>query len=58
MNDESTLMVLDQNLGEQMDAIFREDLRYSDEILLDPFRRRSWLQRVSERSANLFTRLL
>ena len=34
--NESTLMVLDQNLGEQMDAIFREDLRYSDEILLDP----------------------
>ena len=58
LNDESTLMVLDPNVGRQMDAIFLEDLRYSEEITLDRFRQRSWLQRLAERIANLFTRLL
>lgn len=58
LNDESTLMVLDPNVGQQMDAIFLDDLRYSEEITLDRFRQRSWLQRLAERAANLFTRLL
>jgi cardiolipin synthase len=58
LNDESTLMVLDSKVGQQMDAIFLEDLRYSEEIVADRFRHRSWLQRIAERTANLFTRLL
>ena len=58
LNDEATLMVLDPNVGQQMDAIFLEDLRYSEEITLDRFRQRSWLERLAERVANLFTRLL
>ena len=58
LNDEATLMVLDQNVGQQMDAIFLEDLRHSEEIVPNRFRQRSWFQRIAERSANLFTRLL
>jgi cardiolipin synthase len=58
LNDEATLMVLDRDVGQRMDGIFLEDLRYSEEIALDQFRQRSWLQRIGERTASLFTRLL
>jgi cardiolipin synthase len=58
LNDEATLMVLDQNVGQQMDAIFLDDLRDSEEITPDRFRQRSWLQRIAETTANLFTRIL
>jgi cardiolipin synthase len=58
LNDEATLMVLDHKVGQQMDAMFIEDLRYSDEIIQDRFRQRSWFQRVAESTANLFARLL
>ena len=57
-NDEATLMVLDQNLGQQMNDIFLDDLRDAEEIALDRFRQRSWFQRIAEAIANLFTRLL
>ena len=58
LNDEATLMVLDQNLGQQMNDIFLDDLRDAEEIALDRFRQRSWFQRIAETIANLFTRLL
>ena len=58
LNDEATLMVLDQQVGQQMDAIFLEDLRYSEEIVWDRFRQRPWLQRIAEKGATFFTRLL
>jgi len=58
LNDEATLMVLDQNVGQQMNAIFLDDLRDSEEITPDRFRQRSWLQRIAEATANLFTRIL
>ena len=58
LNDEATLMVLDQNVGQRMDAIFLDDLRDSEDITPDRFRQRSWLQRIAEATANLFTRIL
>ena len=58
LNDESTLMVLDRTLGAEMDRIFLADLHHAQEITAASFRRRSWLQRIAERSANLITRLL
>jgi len=58
LNDEATLMVLDPSIGRQMDQVFLDDLRYSEEITLPRFRQRSWLERIAERAANLFERLL
>ena len=58
LNDESTLMVLDRTLGAGMDRIFLADLHHAQEITAASFRRRSWLQRIAERGANLITRLL
>jgi cardiolipin synthase A/B len=58
LNDEATLMVRDRTLGARMDAIFMDDLPFAEEITAEPFRRRSWLQRIAERGANLITRLL
>jgi cardiolipin synthase len=58
LNDEATLMVLDRTGGQQMDRIFLDDLRHAEEITLDPFRRRSWLERLAEWGANSLTRLL
>lgn len=58
LNDEATLMVLDRAVGEEMTRIFLEDLRYAEEITAASFARRSWIQRLVERGANLITRLL
>ena len=58
LNDEATLMVLDRTAGQNMDRIFIDDLRHAEEITLEAFRRRSWLQRVAEWGANSLTRLL
>ena len=58
LNDEATLMVLDRTGGENMKRIFLDDLRHADEITLDAFRSRSWLQRLAERAASSLTRLL
>ena len=58
LNDESTLMVLDGALGEEMNRIFMEDLQHADAISLATFRQRSFVQRVMERGANLIMRVL
>jgi cardiolipin synthase len=58
LNDEATLMVWDRSAGQDMERIFRDDLRYAEEVTAAEFGRRSWLQRVAERGANFFTRLL
>jgi cardiolipin synthase len=58
LNDEASLMVLDRDVGQQMDALFLEDLRDSEEITRGRFGQRSWFERLAERVANLFTRLL
>jgi cardiolipin synthase len=58
LNDESTLMVLDGALGEEMNRIFMEDLQHADAISLATFRQRSFVQRVMERGASLIMRVL
>jgi cardiolipin synthase A/B len=58
LNDESTLMVLDRAVGEEMTRIFLDDLRHASEITAASMRQRSWFQRLLEQGANLLTRLL
>jgi cardiolipin synthase len=57
-NDESNLVVLDSAFGAQMDSVFLDDLRYSKEIKLDEFRRRSVWSKMLEAGATLLSRLL
>jgi hypothetical protein len=58
LNDEATLMVLDHAAGQSMNRIFIDDLLHAEEITLQTFRRRSWLQRIAEWGAHSLTRLL
>jgi cardiolipin synthase len=58
LNDESTLMVLDQTVGAEMNRIFMDDLQHAEPIALATFRQRSLAQRVMERGANLIMRVL
>ena len=58
LNDEATLMVLDRAVGQQMDQVFLDDLRSSEEITLGSFRQRSWLERIAEHASSLIGRLL
>jgi cardiolipin synthase len=58
LNDESSLMILDADLGAQLQAIFLADLKHAHEITLAHFRDRSWVQRLLEDAAGLIQRLL
>jgi cardiolipin synthase len=58
LNDESTLMMLDPGTGAQIVRLFLDDLRHAAEITATEFRRRSWRERITERAANLLTRIL
>jgi cardiolipin synthase A/B len=58
LNDESTLMVLDATIGQQMDQIFLDDLRDAEEMTLSMFQQRSWWARLKKHAANLVMRLL
>jgi cardiolipin synthase A/B len=58
LNDESTLMVRDSTFGQQLEALFEEDVRQSIAVNAAEFRRRPWAQHVTEWAANLITRLL
>jgi cardiolipin synthase A/B len=57
-NNESQILALDSAIGKQMDDIFMEDLRYSDEIKLDTFRKRPWTGKVLEWGAQQMRRVL
>jgi hypothetical protein len=48
LNDEATLMVLDHTAGQSMNRIFLDDVGHAEEITLETFRKRSWLQRIAE----------
>jgi cardiolipin synthase len=58
LNDEATLMVLDRDVGQQMDQIFLADLQHAEEITAVVFGERSWLQRLAEWSATWLSRVL
>jgi hypothetical protein len=49
---------LDSAFGAQMDATFLDDLRYSKEIKLAEFERRSTWSKMLEAGATLLSRLL
>lgn len=57
-NNESNLVVLDTAFGRQMDSLFLDDLRYSKEMKLDAFARRSVWEKLIEKCATLLSRLL
>lgn len=58
LNEEATLMVLDEGVGAEMDRVFRDDLRHAHEITAAAWRERPWFDRARQRGANLLTRLL
>ena len=57
-NNESNLVVLDAPFGARMDSVFLDDLRYSREIELAEFERRSVWSKAIESVAALMARLL
>jgi cardiolipin synthase A/B len=52
-DDEINAVILNTAFGRQMRVMFAEDLSESDEILLEQWQKRSWLQRMKERAAGL-----
>ena len=58
LNNESNLVMLDAPLGNAMTAMFFSDLEHAVEIKLETFARRSFKQRMLEKGANVFSRLL
>lgn len=57
-NNETQLVVLDSLFGRQMDSIYVDDLKYSREITLDEFRKRSIWSKMIETGASVLSRLL
>jgi cardiolipin synthase len=57
-NNESNIVVLDAGIGQQMDEIFLEDLRYSKEINLEEYRQRPLHRKVLEWGASRLWRVL
>ena len=57
-NNESQIVALDAGIGKQMDEIFLEDLKYSEEIKLETFRKRRWTGKVLEWGAQKMRRIL
>jgi cardiolipin synthase len=57
-NNESQVIALDPNVGQKMDSIFVDDLKYSKEMKLDEFRRRPWTGKVLEWGASKLRRIL
>ena len=57
-NDESNLLVLDGTVGAQMDSLFLDDLKYSEEMKLDTFKQRSVKGKMLEWGAQKLRRIL
>ena len=57
-NNESQILALDSVVGQQMDSIFLDDLKYSEEIKLETFRQRPWTNKVLEWGAQQLRRIL
>lgn len=57
-NNEAQIVALDSAIGKQMDEIFLEDLKYSEEIKLETFRNRSWKGKMLEWGAQKLRRVL
>jgi cardiolipin synthase A/B len=57
-NNESLLLVLDNGVGAQMDSIFFDDIKRSEEIKLETFRKRPIFGRILEWGAQKLRRIL
>jgi cardiolipin synthase len=57
-NNESQILALDSTIGKQMNDIFMDDLKYSDEVKLESFRKRPWTGKVLEWGAQQMRRVL
>jgi cardiolipin synthase A/B len=57
-NNESQILALDSRVGQQMDSVFVDDLRYSQEMKLDTFRKRPWTGKLLEWGAEKLRRVL
>jgi cardiolipin synthase len=57
-NNESQILALDPVIGQRMDSVFMDDLRHSQEIKLETFRKRPWTDKVLEWGAQRLQRLL
>ena len=58
LNEEATLMILDPDVGHQLETIFLDDMAHAVPITLEHFSRRSWIQRLAEKSTFFVRRLL
>jgi cardiolipin synthase len=54
LNSENVLGILDEGFAQEMEATFFEDLKKSQEIRLEEWRRRGWWEKAKERVAVLF----
>ncbi|HEX2721994.1 MAG TPA: phospholipase D-like domain-containing protein [Gemmatimonadaceae bacterium] len=57
-NNESQIVSLDPVMGGRMNEVFLEDIKYSDEIDLENFRKRPWTGKVLEWGAQKLRRVL
>jgi phosphatidylserine/phosphatidylglycerophosphate/cardiolipin synthase-like enzyme len=57
-NNESMLVALDRPVGAQMDSIFMEDIKKSNEIKLEEFKKRALSGKILEWGAQKLRRLL
>jgi cardiolipin synthase len=57
-NNESQLVVIDSTFGRQMDSTFMDDLRFSKEIKLAAFEKRSMFEKLAETVASVISRVL
>ncbi|HVF39899.1 MAG TPA: phospholipase D-like domain-containing protein [Gemmatimonadaceae bacterium] len=57
-NNESQIVALDARMGQKMEQIFLEDIKYAEEIKLETFRQRSWKGKVLEWGAYQLRRVL
>jgi cardiolipin synthase A/B len=57
-NNEAQVLALDPGVGQRMDSVFMDDLRYSEEMKLDTFRQRPWTGKVLEWGAQKLRRVL
>jgi cardiolipin synthase A/B len=57
-NNEAQMLSLDPGVGEKMDSVFMDDIKYSQEMKLDTFRKRPWTGKILEWGAQKLRRLL
>jgi cardiolipin synthase len=54
LNDEVNVNVYDDDIAAQMEAMFHEDLKRCEEVLLRKWFKRGWLDKIKEKMAEVF----